>query len=198
MRCQKVGITCSGYRDLSEVTFRDESSRIMRRVKKHDQEICAATNTRSSLGQRKYTGSTPYTRDISTPAMIVDLFQPIEDVALHYFLTRCGSDEPPLSPDFVTWMKECYLAQSDLAMCSVMKAVGLASMSGIYYAPDAAIRAQKYYNQVLAILSKRICSAQEAAEDATLFIVIMLSVFEVGGCIPTSTLLLTEPAVYQL
>lgn len=177
-RCLKAGIACPGYRDLSEVSFRDENSRIIRRATKNDTPSSGWETV--SPERSDNSPSCLSVSSQSTSSMSPGLFPRLEDIAAGFFFNKCGSDEPPLSPEYCRWLRDSYFRTKDESMVRIIEAVGLAALANIYDAPTVAASARKHYSSALTATAKRLHDPVQAGEDATLFTVIMMSIFEVS------------------
>ncbi|KKK26308.1 hypothetical protein ARAM_001563 [Aspergillus rambellii] len=156
LKCAKSNRKCPGYRDLKEILFRDESSRIIGKARRVARS------------------------DMPGLPMSYALSQDPNTLAGNFFFARYNSfSGPPYCPE-PDWLAQSYLEESPSnAIREVIEAVGLAAMSNISYAPDIAYKANQQYCRALVAMNQALDDPGTAIADASLMCVILLGLFEV-------------------
>ncbi|KAF2113508.1 hypothetical protein BDV96DRAFT_688501 [Lophiotrema nucula] len=182
IRCKKAKTDCPGYRDLSNVIFRDESKRIIRKARKAQntvpvKEILSPAFVDSITVwdlTSPSTSSTPLPSSISP-----SLCQSLNEIAAHFFFARYTCDQPPLSRGYQAWLLETYCnAPLNHALRTAIEATGMAGISNVCYAPEIAAQSKALYGRALAATNRSLEDPLEMAADETLITVIFLALFE--------------------
>jgi len=150
LRCEKLGTNCSGYRNLSDVLFRDESQRIARRIQKQTRE--------------------------DTPS--VGPGWPTQDLGVSFFFTQYTVVELPFSGDHRDWLVRTYHKDKGPLRASI-DAVGLAGISNVHHLPETRAMSWKRYHDAINTLKHALTNPTQAIADTTLMAVILLALFEV-------------------
>ncbi|KAL3448119.1 hypothetical protein BJX65DRAFT_73372 [Aspergillus insuetus] len=166
LKCEASNRSCPGYRDLTAISFRDESSRVIRKS-------CRRGTPRSNIGEEGGRGE--------KTACTLSLSIPTEDLAAGFFFTKYNIyNGPYFSSISRDWLREVYVKDPTCdVLRTAIEAVGLAGLSNTLYAPHLAARAQDRYGKALAGLDGALQDPCIATRDTTLMSVILLGLFEV-------------------
>jgi len=171
MRCEKSRVQCPGYRDLTEIDFRDESARVAKRAHTsygRDEKQVMESRQLLPPDARKQSG-------ISSLAPT----QPITKLAANFFFTNFTCVGPPFSETYQSWLADAYgRGPSNHPLRVAIEAVGLAGLSNMYYAPEIAAKAKQAYGRALAATNGVLDDPAVSLEDTTLLTVILLGLFE--------------------
>ncbi|KAH8899899.1 hypothetical protein GQ53DRAFT_835917 [Thozetella sp. PMI_491] len=174
LKCEKAKKPCPGFRNLTDIIFRDESERIIRIAHRDeaglgDKEPIPLSSRRTSLISTKLPPAT-----ISYAPS-----QPLSDLAPSFFFTKYTSNEPPFSNAFQAWLTEMYLADCPgSALRVAIDAAGMAGISNVSYAPGIASRSQEYYVRALAAVKRSLSDPAASVADTTFITVLLLGLFE--------------------
>ncbi|CEL04083.1 hypothetical protein ASPCAL05215 [Aspergillus calidoustus] len=164
-KCEISNRPCPGYRDLTAISFRDESSRVIRKS-------CRQSAPRSTIG-----GGGGGDSIICTPSLSF----PTADLAAGFFFAKYNIyNGPYFSSISHDWLREVYVKDPTChVLQTAIEAVGLAGLSNTLYAPHLAALAQDRYGKALAGLDGALQDPCIATRDTTLMAVILLGLFEV-------------------
>ncbi|KAB5522151.1 hypothetical protein GE09DRAFT_1155251 [Coniochaeta sp. 2T2.1] len=165
LKCEKVKTQCPGYRNLTDVLFRDESAKIAQRVRIISKEDVPQPS------------SDPLPlHPISLIAIPQPLSQPLTEHASAFFFTKyysCDGEGPQ------AWLARTYpILPKDNALRAVIEAAGMAGISNVYHAPSLAARSKQQYGIALDALKKSLSDPKEAVKDETLMTVNLFGLFE--------------------
>ncbi|KAF1810197.1 hypothetical protein P152DRAFT_102382 [Eremomyces bilateralis CBS 781.70] len=185
LKCEKAKTPCPGFRNLNDVMFRDESLRIIKRVRKTyddnaplEQRAPLIVHNAVPTVQLQSNGSDGATT-ADSPRVPRVLPLPIIEMAANFFFAKYTCDEPPLSSDFFSWLAKMYNQnQPNYAFRAVIEATGMAGISNVNYAPEIASKAKERYVEALAATKQALNNPHESVSDATLVTVINLGIFE--------------------
>jgi hypothetical protein len=179
-RCERQGRSCPGYRDLGGVIFRDENSRIVRRVaKKYGNKPLAAPS--ASLASPAASASATATFDNDhdgSPALQVPVSMvsarlgPNEGVC--YFHQEFCWETVPLYAG--SW------AGPSSTLANATGAIGLAMLSFKRRSTSLAQEAFAEYGTAMHVVNRELSNPATALSDSTLAIVVLMSFFEVSCC----------------
>jgi hypothetical protein len=114
------------------------------------------------------------------PSVPSAIRQPITDVGAHFFFANYISSEPPLSDEYVSWLRQMYAeGDNDSALRASIEATGMSSIANISHSPELAARSREYYGKALAALNAALRDPDRAGSDAILAAVTFLGIFEV-------------------
>ena len=165
LRCEKSNTQCPGYRNLNEVVFRDETRRIVQRVRQSQQ---------SNSGLPRCTVSEP-PQTISYPVS-----QPATELGVNFFFAKYIFKEPPFYSDHCAWLTQSYIEpRSQNVLRAAIEAVGMAGLSNAFHAPHVESASREKYRQALIALQQALNDRGQALADTTLMAVILLGLFEV-------------------
>lgn len=181
MRCLKSDFECPGYRNLGDLLFRDESTRIIRRARQPLQvdqvRRCQSTASKSSLVENLHL----YPVEKHAKAVIPALTPAIENLGAQFFFQKFVSNEIPVTTNFNSWLMQSYNTDGkDGALRSTIEAIGLSAICNISYAPSMETKAKQQYNVAMRSLRCLLSDVTSASLDSTLMTVILLGQYEVG------------------
>ncbi|KAK4672141.1 hypothetical protein QC763_100360 [Podospora pseudopauciseta] len=164
-RCHKSGLPCPGYRDLNEVIFRDESSRIIRISRK---------------GERKQTG--PVLSPSAANPLLASLTSPADEVGANFFFAKYVFHQDPFSTSsgYQDWLATAYCHHDGrfTPLRAAVEAAGLAGLSNINPSPQLTVQSRQQYRHALTAVKEALSNPSQAADDATLMAVILLGLYE--------------------
>ncbi|KAK4175490.1 hypothetical protein QBC36DRAFT_189790 [Triangularia setosa] len=175
-RCHKSGLPCPGYRDLNEVIFRDESSRIIRishkgEVKEKVSVLPGGDASAARSLSPSATNSLPAT--LSTPA---------DEVGANFFFAKYVFHQDPFSTSsgYQDWLATAYRHNDRRCapLRAAIEAAGLAGLSNINPSLQLSIRSKQQYRDALTAVKEALSNRSQAADDATLMAVILLGLYE--------------------
>ncbi|KAF6787334.1 fungal specific transcription factor domain-containing protein [Colletotrichum sojae] len=175
LKCEKLKRPCPGYRNLTEVIFRDEVPRIKKKARNnsHFQEVVgAATGASLPAILREPPGSQcPGTSWQITPALSPSL----EDRAASFFFANYTTTGPPFCDTYQSWVTQEYLKDGpDSKVRVIVQAVGMAAISNVHNAPDVAVRAEERYCKALQVTNSALRDPSQVAADSTLMSILLL------------------------
>ncbi|KAK1636083.1 hypothetical protein BDP81DRAFT_429010 [Colletotrichum phormii] len=155
LKCEKGQKPCPGYRNLTDLVFRDERQRIRRKL-----------GVEGTL-------SKPRKLPINY-ALCLD----IEDRAVPFFFTHYTTTGPPFCDSYQSWLAETYREESphNLVRHSI-QAVGMAAISNVSNAPEVVLRAKERYGQALKATNMALHDPSQATADTTLMAILLLGLF---------------------
>ncbi|KAK0732430.1 hypothetical protein B0T21DRAFT_384718 [Apiosordaria backusii] len=175
-RCHKSGLPCPGYRDLNEVIFRDESSRIIRISHKQGKK-----QTVSVLPG----GNPPLAPSLSpsaTNSLPASLSSPAGEVGANFFFAKYVFHQDPfsMSSGYEDWLATAYRHNDRRCapLRAAIEAAGLAGLSNINPSPQLSIQSKQQYRDALTAVKEALSNPSQAADDATLMAVILLGLYE--------------------
>lgn len=184
MKCEKSDVQCPGYRNLDDVLFRDESARIIRNARRLDQsQVISVQQTLVVSPQRSTSNKLTST---STPPIPYHLplsispppLQPISELGASFFFTKYTFNEPPFCTEYHDWLIQSYSEDGHILRAAI-EAVGMAGISNVSDAPDAACKSKSQCGRALAGLNQALNDPTQALADTTLMAVILLGLYEV-------------------
>ncbi|KAL2816473.1 hypothetical protein BJX63DRAFT_441558 [Aspergillus granulosus] len=156
LKCESSNRSCPGYRDLTAISFRDESARVIRKTRQR--------GASASYGRTITCNPSPCT----------------EDLAAGFFFSMYNIyNGPYFSMVSRDWLCEIYVNDPTCdVLRAAIEAVGMAGLSNTSYAPHLAVQAQARYGKALSALDGALQDPCVATRDTTLMTVILLGLFE--------------------
>ncbi|KAJ9144280.1 Fungal specific transcription factor domain-containing protein [Pleurostoma richardsiae] len=190
LRCEKAKTQCPGYRDLTDVVFRDDTERIIRRSRRHGSggedspEALHDTTGESSLVSSPstvQTHSTPRPAFCCSPASIPAIVtQPIDDIATHFFFVNYTTTGPPYTQRYLAWLTQaCWGNSSTNPTRAVIEAFGMAGICNIFHAPQLMPKTRELYGRALAATNRALRDPIGVKADTTLLSVLFLGGYEI-------------------
>ena len=180
---------CPGYRNLQDVTFRDESERVVRKAHQVEQVgsalIQATLFTLQNSSPQNAIASKPKSRTPSSLTASISplLSQPLNELGANFFFTKYILKEPPFTNNYYDWLIKSYFENgSNHALRATIEAVGMAGISNVYHAPRVAFRSKEKYCMALAAMKQALSDPILAIADTTFMAVGLLGLFEVSLC----------------
>ncbi|KAF2867965.1 hypothetical protein BDV95DRAFT_166335 [Massariosphaeria phaeospora] len=168
LRCEKAKFVCPGFRDLSDVIFRNETGRVIR--------LARASQAESRFGWQVAISHQPSlftTTQLSPP--------PINEVGAGFFFSNLTCDEPPFSKSYHAWLVGLYYNSCpNPALRDAIEAAGMAAMSNKFYEPAVASKSKELYGKALSATRHTLGDSGLSLTDSTLLTVIILGLFEVS------------------
>ncbi|KAH8698527.1 hypothetical protein BGW36DRAFT_460428 [Talaromyces proteolyticus] len=182
-RCEKSDIECPGYRDLNQVLFRLENSRIIRRACKTEQPNSGLVPAKTTLSQDNPLPNS-YLEEILKwfhSGITYPLLQPVDELGANFFFTKYTYNSPPYDTDYHDWLMQSYLDEGpSRALRAGIEAVGLAGISNTSsHAPYITRKSKEKYGEAMAVVKEALNDPVRAMEDSTLMTVLLLGVFEI-------------------
>jgi hypothetical protein len=187
--CQKGGRQCPGYRNLDDLVFRNESNKVIRKLRSRrvtDDEICRRQIVLDTSPQQIVDISAPQSsqRKIHDMALFATshcLLEPLENLGAGFFFAKYSVKEEPFAGGYDAWLQSLYLENnSNNFLRPIIEAVGLAGLANISYAADVEAKSKERYCNALLGLKQALDDPAGVTEDATLMAVILFVLFEVG------------------
>ncbi|KAH7123631.1 hypothetical protein B0J11DRAFT_529503 [Dendryphion nanum] len=179
-KCSKSGFRCPGYRNLSDVVFRDESMRIIRRVEKQKSVVPKSSseefeeNLELSVNDTPSYPLGPFWFPLAIPQK---LHSPRDDLAANFFFANFTHNEPPFADEYNNWLMKSLLDKSNI-LRKAIEAVGLAGISNVSYIPEFASRSRQLYGEVVVAVKQDLKCLKGATADTTLMAIILLGFYE--------------------
>lgn len=175
-RCEKSSTTCPGYRDLSQVLFRDESARIVKMARRDAHAIGNLDVAQQQLASAMQRVETAL---VSSGSSVPRSLQPsLGQMAAGFFFSNFGVEGPLLSSTNGDFLISICQDHSESAASHAIEAVGLAGLSNISGAHHLRVEAQKRYGQALAKTNHSLSDPAKATSDITAMSVLLLGQFE--------------------
>ncbi|OJJ42449.1 hypothetical protein ASPZODRAFT_1311720 [Penicilliopsis zonata CBS 506.65] len=164
-QCRRVGRSCTGYRDVDALIFRDENARTRRRALKplRDQDASAGGGREVALLRADSD---------------MRLLSPVEDQALRFFFTHFASirSEHVHSSLFFSGLAD------NPSLHDAVLSVGLAAMANVTGEKAAMTLAQHKYASSVGVVRRAVQDPTKASPHQTIQIILMLSLFEMVSC----------------
>ena len=199
-------IECHGYRDLTDLNFRDQSQDVVSRARRKrqprrnrsqqrkrdaappDLEAVSTTvenvdhdqeptGSQTSIGERESSDSD---RRLSPPP-IQSLVQPLEERAISYFMHNYTTYEKGSTDDSIYGSLD--LSKDGLAANAFVPAltcVGMAGMARLSASPSLMYQSRRKQTEALRSLSKALGDPSTAKDDRTMQAVMLLTTYEVN------------------
>ncbi|KAK7540456.1 uncharacterized protein J3D65DRAFT_236029 [Phyllosticta citribraziliensis] len=189
-QCAKSKRTCPGYRSQLDVMFRNESTRIEKKVKARAKVSRSTVPSQSGSPNSAITSETapgsPNTSPASTevalvqPSFVVSPAPNVDELATGYFTSNHCSHVffGPNTGVFSAKLADPWITDITPALLYCMKAVGLSGLSRLHHDPRMLNRAWGQYAEAIRMTNEALASPTEALKDGTLLSVIILGVFE--------------------
>lgn len=169
-----MGRTCLGYRNTTDLLFRDESARVKAKAER---------SSASDREQRAVTRITPVerrrSRSLSGSRLVLPsvhaIIQPdVEDTAVNFLLGHY------ILGGHFSYLPNMYSGPSahDQTLSTIVKAVALASMSVQANRPELQVSARKLYVQAIASTNLTLQDQINATKDEVLASILLLSLYE--------------------
>lgn len=187
MKCEKAKKACPGFRDLTDVIFRDESDRIIRKARtlRHNEEgdamhIVSPGSVGTAIGSESMILPHSDVCPVEIPTPLV-ISESVKEHAVRFFFANYSCNKPPLSEGYHAWLTKMYFEDdSNTAIGSAIEAAGMAGLSNVFYAPEISAKSRELYGQAIAATTEALIDPTSAVADTTLMAVILLGLFEVG------------------
>ncbi|KAK8182095.1 uncharacterized protein BKA78DRAFT_57200 [Phyllosticta capitalensis] len=177
-QCAKSKRTCPGYRSQLDVMFRNESTRIEKKVKARAKVVrSTAPASESASPNSSETTSSPSTAVVP---LIVSPPPNVDELATGYFTSNHCSHVffGPNTGVFSARLADPWITDITPALLYCMKAVGLSGLARLHHDPRMLNRAWGQYSEAIRLTNQALASPTEALKDGTLLSVIILGVFE--------------------
>jgi len=183
-QCSRAGRTCSGYRDPSDLIFRDQTRGL---AVKHRKACAAASKSGPNEVVTTSTSiaSTKSREPVQLPvdsAIYLDLTTSGEEQATCYFFKNYVLDDvcTHLSFEYLLDIYNSELVGSALADSIV--SLGSVGLAHFWKSPDMRIDAQRKYNSAVRLISSKLRNIETAKEDQTLITIMLLGLYETNTC----------------
>ena len=165
LRCERLRIACPGYRDLNDLTFRDESTRIIGNAKRLRCKATVTDRAASSLSQLPS----------SEPDCTIAELDLGAKVCFEMFI----GDDRFLGQDNRTLLLRRYEnSPRDMPLRAVIEAVGLAAISNTSHGPDLHVAANRQYRRAMESVRNAAQSFPSAITDDLLMTAILLWLYQ--------------------
>jgi hypothetical protein len=200
-QCKRAGRTCTGYRDPTDLRFRDESQglRIKRQRQKESQKAASSTSSQSPTKVEHFSSSSkaltiPLSQVHALPKttpLLFDLGTSAEEQATCFFFKNyVFQDYKFQSRCDLQYLLNIYSSEEiGPALSESVVSLGMAGLSHFWRASSVMGHANAKYNSALQIVSSRLRNLEEAKTDQTLASVLLLGLYEVY---PTTSFYLTS------
>ena len=180
-QCRNTGRECLGYRDPTDLVFRDESQQILIKYRKKAEAKKTGT-VRTLTARQKNNNGQSYCKvselrqNLETPKEFKippSLQHPIQDVAINFLLGDY------IRGSHFNYLPSLYGANSVKSILSpCVKAVGLACLSLQTSRPELEDDAQRLYVDAIAVTNTALQCTDTARSDNVLASVLLLSLYE--------------------
>lgn len=195
-RCERIKAVCPGYRNLTELSFRDESAKTIERIRRDTSfvvydpvlyygqeqlEECVSDARSSDSVIIPTTSTSPpdeqseqIRRLLSLPAPTRHPHQSLDQMATAFFFTNLAmQDESEYN-----LLASTYRNHSNSAAFLAIEAIGLAGLSNVLRDSQLHSEARRRYGQALTKTNQAIGDPARATSDPTVTAVLLLSEFE--------------------
>ncbi|EUC47265.1 hypothetical protein COCMIDRAFT_90525 [Bipolaris oryzae ATCC 44560] len=177
-QCIKAGRGCSGYRNMVDLMFLNESSRV---VTQNRGRISARKmpldddDANKMLFQRAKNQEPP-----ESPLRLAGfiMYQPLDDLGVNFFMNNFIVDDPNMS--LIHYLPSYYarLGFSGPALRQMCAAVGLVSLANKSHRKDMLDAATKNYSTAIRVINAALLCPKKAAQDSILASIFMAAMFE--------------------
>lgn len=188
-RCQRVKVTCPGYRHENNLIFVDVSNKIRERGSSQRPRHSRKPTTENAAGpldnprRSRNLSSASTSPPLTTSLLRTDWNQH----ALCRFMSEftVGTDNLKANPGFLHNLPQLYgeARGRDLLLDNAVMAVSLAHHSNQSGSYDAALQARKLYGVSISLLNKEL-SEGNLQSETTLIAVLFLNYYQVCGILP--------------
>jgi len=166
--------------------FRDESDRIIRKVRqiKQSNSVLIQGTRATSPGPPQSSALTSESKSLTSSLRPISisypLSQPVNDLGANFFFAKYTFSEPPYSSDYHAWLTKSYFEDGpNHILRPAIEAVGMAGLSNVSYAPNIESKSKEQYCKALAAMKQALDNPVQAITDTTFMGVILFGLFEV-------------------
>ncbi|EUC29636.1 hypothetical protein COCCADRAFT_105996 [Bipolaris zeicola 26-R-13] len=177
-QCIKAGRECSGYRNMVDLMFLDESSRVV-------------TQNRGRISPRKMPVEDNHANEMlvqrpkkqelpESPFRLAGfvMYQPLDDLGVNFFMNNFIVDDPNMS--LIHYLPSYYARSgfSGPALRQMCAAVGLVSLANKSHRKDMLSVATNNYATAIRVINAALLCPRKAAQDSILASIFMAAMFE--------------------
>ena len=175
--CIRAGVRCPGYRNLLDLSFRDENAlaaaRAHRKVAGKKQQL-----TKRSAPQPGVRQNTKVVVTAVPPCIAYS----VKETARCYLVSNYMQSSSQRNGELSYLLPLVETGHRHSAIDAALNAVAMAAWANIRLSPKAMLKAQSEYTIALAETNKALRSTEGCKKDETLALVVLLSIYEVGPC----------------
>lgn len=189
-QCKRAKRACPGYRPIGELIFRDESSRVVQKIKAKEARKRASNSPSSQAGYTK-SGDDPdglsnaepgigsVQQDRSLLSASFSLAPKLADLAIALFVSNYVIEpNGPSKGHFDRVNDLCRTHNLDEALMASMIAVGIAAYSHTQRAPSLINNARYQYTKAIKLTNTALRHPEDVKKDSTLMAIQVLGIFE--------------------
>ncbi|KAF3072612.1 hypothetical protein CFAM422_005318 [Trichoderma lentiforme] len=187
-QCMRAEVNCSGYRNLLDLNFQDQSNDVIRNYKvparKKRPMSTRTVKSQTSVSTRVPEDPTDHGSLCSDKAAVIiptaTLVYPVEEIARSYLYVNYMTGGPRCS--YMSYLLPLMEDSQNSAVNAAVNAVALAALSNIRLSPNTMLKAQKEYTTALSKTNSALKDPVLCKTDGILAAVVMLGIFEVMTC----------------
>ncbi|KAE8441872.1 hypothetical protein EG329_004227 [Mollisiaceae sp. DMI_Dod_QoI] len=190
-QCMRAGRTCIGYRDPSDLMFRDESEGLSARrqrlkdttSQKPAQLDPAMRKPHTSKAIVVLSQSRSPTPPLAIPVLTINPYFSVEEQATCFFFQNYVIGDDSLATGSFEILPDVYLTGGiSSALTDSLTAMGLVGLAHFYKASSLLSSATFKYNSAMRTLSSQLRNMEEAKSDQTFIAIMLLGYYEVNTC----------------
>ncbi|CZR55859.1 related to negative acting factor [Phialocephala subalpina] len=183
-QCLRAGRACKGYRDPSDLMFRDESEGLSvrrQRIKNTSQKLADPSTGKSKAIVPADSGT--LTPPFAIPFLAVNpCFSPEEQATCFFFQNYVLGDDSFATGSF-EFLPNVYLTgEIGIALSDSLAALGLVGLAHFYKASSLELTAKFKYHSAMRTLSAQLRNLESAKSDQTFIAIMLLAYYEVNTC----------------
>lgn len=172
LQCRQARFSCSGYRDLSQLYFRDQSREVAQKAQRTYTSVAFRRRRISKFQNQQEPDNLLHApRNLSTPS---------KQQAICIFLHEYVLDDSELNKAHLTTSQMVNQASSSGAVHHAISSIGLAILSNLRNDVSLMVQAKNEYCSVLGLTNLALRHKSEYLLPTTLNAVILLGTFEVS------------------
>ncbi|KAF1943776.1 hypothetical protein EJ02DRAFT_453028 [Clathrospora elynae] len=207
-QCTKAGRVCSGYRNVVDLMFHDESSQVFSKNK--DRMIHVFASAEHHDGDTESVRQAIVRVATSTPIKLTDfvMYQSLDELGVNFFMTNYVGNDAAVSQ---LYYLPSFYAKSGYANAGFQQSItaaGLAGYAKITRRKELIDLATRHYISALRGINTALSDPRTAAQDSTLTSIILAAMFELlimprasgmencakhfAGAVPVASLILKQ------
>ncbi|UKZ73745.1 hypothetical protein TrVFT333_001395 [Trichoderma virens FT-333] len=186
--CVRAKVNCSGYRNLLDLNFKDQSKEVIRNyllpARKKRRVSTSIVEHQTSISNRipGDSGDSGALCGNKTTLTIprADLVYPVQEIARSYLYVNYMTGGPHCG--YMSYLLPLMKSSQNSAVNAAVNAVALAALSNIRLSPKTMLKAQQEYTTALSKTNLALKDPVMCKTDDVLAAVVMLGIFEVMTC----------------
>ena len=192
-QCIRARRVCRGYRDLTDMMFRDESQALsakrqrLANAKKPRPAVSSTPPKETDLAVVNSSSIPPKPQfnclNPNAISFLTDLGTSAEEQAACFFFRNYVLEEEKFHNGNFQYLSDLYACEEiGESLAETVACLGLVGLAGFWKASNIMSSAKAKYNSALRLVSSRLRSVEEAKSDQTLVAVMLLGLYETNTC----------------